>query len=161
MLKPIIRTLPETKLIGQKKITSFAKDETFALWKSFAPRIKEIKNKVNADTYAVDIYPETTFFQQFDPKRAFEKWAAIAVTHYGQIPEGLETLVIPKGIYAVFNYKGRPSDAMANFQYIYGDWLPNSKHEMDDRPYFALMGDQYKGEHTESEETFWIPIRPK
>jgi AraC family transcriptional regulator len=32
---------------------------------------------------------------------------------------------------------------------------------MDDRPYFALMGDKYKGEVLDSEEEFWIPIKKK
>lgn len=158
---PRIETLSPTKLIGQKIITSFVQDKTVELWRSFAPRIKEIKNKVNSDSYAVDIYPNTTFFQQFDPTRTFEKWAAVPVIDFDQVPNGLDALVIPEGTYAVFTYKGKPSNAMNTFRYIYGEWLPNSKYQMDDRPYFALMGDLYKGEHPDSEEEFWVPIRPK
>jgi AraC family transcriptional regulator len=32
---------------------------------------------------------------------------------------------------------------------------------MDNRPYFALMGEKYKGENPESEEDFWIPVKKK
>lgn len=158
---PSIQTLPQTKLMGQKMTMSFAQDQTLELWQSFAPRKKEIKNIVNSDLYSVEIYPNTSFFQDFDPTREFEKWAAIAVSKVEQIPEGMETLTVPEGLYAVFPYKGKPSEIKDTFQYIYGQWFPNSDYEMDERPYFALMGAAYKGEHPESEEEFWVPIKKK
>ena len=160
-LNPSIQIFPTTKLIGQKITTSFAQDQTLELWRNFAPRKKEIKNKVNSDSYAVKIYPNTTFFQQFDPTRTFEKWAAVPVTNFDNITDCLDKLIIPVGIYAIFTYRGKPSDAMDTFRYMYGEWLPSSQYEMDNRPYFALMGDRYKGEHPDSEEEFWVPIRPK
>ena len=160
-MTPRIETLPATKLIGKKLTTSFADDKTFELWRSFSPRKKEIKNSLNDNLYSVEIYPNTSFYQNFDPTQAFEKWAAIAVSKIEEIPEGMETLALPKGEYAVFHYKGKPSEVMETFKYIYGEWLPNSEYAMDDRPFFALMGAKYKGEHPDSEEEFWIPIKKK
>lgn len=158
---PRIQTLPSTLLVGKKSVTSYAKNNTFELWQSFSPRKKEINHSINNDSYAVEIYPTTTFFQDFDPAQEFEKWAAIAVSKVDKAPEGMETLIVPRGLYAVFSYKGKPSEVIGAFRYIYGEWLPNSGYEMDNRPYFALMGDKYKGEHPESEEEFWIPIKKK
>ncbi|MER3319711.1 MAG: GyrI-like domain-containing protein [Allomuricauda sp.] len=158
---PSIQTLPQTKLMGQKMTMSFAQDQTLELWQSFAPRKKEIKNIVNSDLYSVEIYPNTSFFQNFNPTQEFEKWAAIAVSDFDEILKGMETLILPEGTYAVFPYKGKPSEAMKTFKYIYVEWLPNSEYVMDDRPFFALMGAAYKGEHPESEEEFWVPIKKK
>ncbi|MCK0161416.1 GyrI-like domain-containing protein [Allomuricauda sp. F6463D] len=158
---PRIETLPITKLIGKKLNTSFANDKTVELWRSFSPRKAEIKNAIGSDLYSVEIYPKTHFFQNFQPTAVFEKWAAITVSDYNNVPEGMDTLTIPSGTYAVFHYKGKPSEAMDMFRYIYADWLPNSGFNMDKRPYFALMGAKYKGEHPESEEEFWIPIKEK
>lgn len=160
-MTPKFETLPTIKLVGKKLTTSFANDKTVELWRSFSPRKKEIKNSINDDLYSVEIYPDTSFFQDFDPTQAFEKWAAIAVSDFEQIPDKMENLTLPKGLYAVFPYKGKPSEAMETFRYIYAEWLPNSEYEMDNRPYFALMGDKYKGEHPESEEEFWVPIKKK
>ena len=160
-MTPKIQTLPATLLVGKKSMTSYAKNSTFELWHSFSPRKKEINHVINNDLYAVEIYPTTTFFQNFDPTREFEKWAAISVSKIDEIPEGMESLTVHEGLYAVFPYKGKPSEAMETFRYIHGDWLPNSEYEMDSRPYFALMGDKYKGEHHESEEEFWVPIKKK
>tara|TARA_E500000318_G_scaffold107477_1_gene116832 strand:- start:1866 stop:2348 length:483 start_codon:yes stop_codon:yes gene_type:complete len=160
-MTPGIQTLPTTLLVGKKSITSIVNNNTLELWQSFSPRKKEINHAINNDSYAVEIYPTTTFFQNFDPTREFEKWAAIAVSKIEEIPEGMETLTVPEGLYAVFPYKGKPSEIKDTFQYIYGQWFPNSDYEMDKRPYFALMGDKYKGEHPDSEEEFWIPIKKK
>lgn len=157
-LIPGIVTSRRIQLMGQNLTVSFANDRTVELWKSFSSRRNEIKNVVNADFYAVDIYPNTSFFEQFDPTKEYTKWAAVEVSDTNYIPVGMQQLVIPEGLYAVFHYKGKPSQAQGTIQYIYGEWLPNSEYKMDNRPYFALMGEKYKGEHPDSEEEFWIPI---
>jgi len=161
MIKPRIENLKETKLVGMKVRMSFAKNKTFELWQSFSPRRKEITNLVGQNRFSVEIYPNTTFFDNFNPTEEFEKWAAAEVSDFDIIPDGMEKLIIPESLYAVFHYKGKPSEAQETFQDIYGTWLPNSKYKMDDRPYFALMGEKYKGESSESEEEFWIPIIKK
>ncbi len=158
-MKPRIEVIHTKKLIGQKITTSYANDKTIALWKSFSPRRKEIINAVNSDLYSVDIYNSSRFFDQFNPLNEFEKWAAVEVNSFDRIPEGMEKLIIPEGQYAVFSYKGKPSEAQKTFEYIYQVWLPNSIYEMDNRPYFARMGEKYKGEDPDSEEEFWIPIK--
>ncbi len=158
---PRIETLPITKLIGKKLNTTFANDKTFELWRSFSPRKHEIKNFIGNDLYSVEIYPKTHFFQEFNPTEEFEKWAAIVVSDFNDVPKGMSSLTIPAGEYAVFHYIGKPSEAMGTFRYIYDEWLPNSEFDLDNRPYFARMGAKYIGEDPKSEEEFWIPIKKK
>lgn len=140
---------------------SFANNKTSKLWRNFSPRIKEIKNLTGSNRYSVELYPYTTFFENFDPEMEYEKWAAAAVSEFDTIPDGMEKLIVPKGLYAVFHYKGKPSEAQETFRFIFGLWLPHSEYKMDERPYFALMGEKYKGESPDSEEEFWIPIIKK
>ena len=140
---------------------SFTENKTAELWQSFSPRRKETKNLFGHNRYSVEIYPDTTFFENFVPEREYEKWAAIEVSNFDMIPDGMEKLIVPEGLYAVFHYKGKPSEAQETFHYIFGNWLPNSKYKMDGRPYFALMGEKYTGEFSDSEEEFWIPIIKK
>jgi len=129
--------------------------------KVFLPIERKFKIKLMQTYFSVDIYPRSNFFEQFNINEEFEKWATIEVNSFDQIPDEMETLIIPEGLYAVFHYKGKPSEAQATFQFIYGVWLPNSDYEIDNRPYFALMGEKYNGENPDSEEDFWIPIRAK
>ena len=157
-MEPKVENFKETRLVGKKLSMSFTNNKTVELWKSFAPRRKEIKNSAGSELYSVELYNDASFFKNFNPMKEFEKWAAVAVEDFESIPDGMDKLVIPEGRYAVFPYKGKPSEAQGTLQYIYGTWLPNSTYEMDNRPYFALMGEKYKGEDPDSEEEFWIPI---
>ena len=158
---PRIETLSSFKLIGQYLFMSFAQNRTAELWRSFSPQRKEIQNVVDHHLYSVEIYPNTSVFQNFNPSQEFQKWAAVAVTNFDEVPKSMERPVIPEGTYAVFHYKGKPSEAMATFTYIFSEWLPNSGFELDDRPHFAKMGEKYIGEHPDSEEDFFVPIRNK
>lgn len=158
---PRIEVFGETKLIGKKLKMSFNNNRTFELWRSFSPKQKEIKDQVGKNRFSVEIYPRNNFFEKFDPTEEFEKWAAVEVSELSKTPDEMESLVIPEGKYAVFHYIGKPSEAQQTFQFIFGIWLPNSDYEMDNRPYFALMGEKYTGEYADSEEEFWVPIKLK
>ncbi|MBN2728577.1 MAG: GyrI-like domain-containing protein [Bacteroidales bacterium] len=161
MMTPQIEKLKSTKLIGIRTSMSFTDNKTVELWKAFAPRIKEIASAANPLLYSVEIYPTTEFYTKFDPAKTFEKWAAIEVHDFDNIPKGMEKLIIPEGLYAIFHYKGMASNAEELFRYIYSKWLPNSEYEMDNRPFLAVMGEKYKGEDPESEENFLVAVRKK
>ena len=76
------------------------------------------------------------------------------------VPNEMETYSLAGGLYAVFNYKGLSSDPQI-FQYIYGTWIPNSEYELDQRPHFEVLGENYKNNDPNSEEEIWIPIKLK
>jgi len=156
-----IEKIEETKLIGNRTTMSLANNKTMELWQKFMPKRKKNAKPAGAALYSVELYNDVEFFKNFNPTQEFEKWAAIKVSEFTSIPDEMKTLIIPKGAYAVFHYKGKPSEAQKTYQHIYEQWIPNSEYELDNRPHFALMGEKYKGEHPDSEEEIWIPIRKK
>lgn len=158
-VQPRIEILESIKLIGKKARMSFAANKTKELWQSFMPRRSEIQDAIGAELFAIEIYNDAGFFKRFNPTNEFEKWAAVRVRDFDVIPDGMDALVVPSGQYAVFLYTGKSSAAQETYQYIYGDWIPNSQYDLDDRPHFAVMGEKYRNEHTESEEELWIPVR--
>jgi len=151
--------LQEKKLIGMKMSMSFAENKTVQLWKSFMPRRGEIQNAIGTDLYSVQIYPPS-FFHPFHPETVFEKWGAIEVPDVDLIPPGMESLIIPPGLYAVFLYKGDARDAGSFFQNIFYEWLPLSGYVLDTRPHFEILGEKYKRDDPGSEEEVWIPVTP-
>ena len=157
-MTPRLETLPEKKLIGVSINMSVNENKTRQLWQGFMPRRTEIKNKLNADLYSVEIYPPH-FFDHFNPGVLFEKWAAVEVTALEEVPAGMHTIIIPKGLYAVFLHKGDASEGPKTYQYIFGHWIPHSEYIADTRPHFAVMGERYKNEDPDSEEDIWIPIK--
>ena len=155
---PIIKTFPTTKLIGQNLKFSYSNYRAFELWSSFMPRLKEIQNAIGSDLYNIQINPENF---DFNPNTQFIKWAAVAVSSFELIPNEMEIVEIPKGLYAIFHYKGSQTDAVAFFNKIYTEWLPNSNYVLDNRPQFEILGEKYKINHPDSEEDIYIPIKIK
>jgi AraC family transcriptional regulator len=158
--EPRIEVLKEKKLVGKKLQMSFVNNRTAELWLGFVPIRNGIANTVSGDLYSVEVYG-ADFFQNFDPAKEFEKWAAVEVSDTQNLPPEIELLIIPEGPYAVFFYKGRASEGEAIYRYIHSEWLPASGYKLDNRPHFALMGAKYKNNDPESEEEIWIPVRAK
>ena len=159
-MRPDIRTLSEKKLVGKRMIMSFSDNITGDLWRGFMPRRKEIQNNIGTELYSMQIFPPS-FFSSFSPDAEFEKWAAIEVTGFEQVPQGMETFILKGGLYAVFHYHGAASAAEGTFRDILGIWLPGSVYTLDDRPHFEILGEKYKNESPDSEEEIWIPIKPR
>jgi AraC family transcriptional regulator len=159
-MHPRIETLPEKKLVGKRMRMSFSDNKTAELWRSFMPQRKEIKHCIGSDLYSVEVY-SPLFFDNFNPDNAFDKWAAVEVTDFDILPDGMDTITSPRGLYAIFLYKGPASAGQEMYEYIFRTWLPNSDFLLDSRPHFAIMGDKYKHEDPGSEEELCIPIKPK
>ena len=156
-MQPQLIHSKERRLIGKRTRMSFNDNRTLDLWRSFMPKRKEIINKLNENFYSIEIY-DSSFFKSFNPEADFEKWAAIEVGDFVEVPKELETITIPEGLYAVFIHKGPASEGYKTFKFIFENWLPASGYEVDHRPHFGIMGEKYKQDDPDSEEELWIPI---
>lgn len=76
------------------------------------------------------------------------------------MPVDLETLLLPGGLYVVFDYKGYCTDTSV-FEYILGSRLPGSDYTLDDRPHFEVLGAKYRNNEPFSEEEIRIPVKLK
>lgn len=158
-INPSIQTLDTTIIAGLNLEMNLVQNLTGQLWQSFGPHISSIPDRKNNHKISLQIYPQN-YFAHFNPKTSFIKWAGVEVKSSDNIPIGLECMVIPEGLYAVFHYKGSSADSSI-FNYIYSQWLPSSEYELDNRPHFEVLGDLYKNNDPDSEEDIWIPIKQK
>jgi AraC family transcriptional regulator len=158
-MQPKIVELQTKKLVGIRLSMSLANNKTAELWRAFMLQRNQVANKVNNDLVSMQIY-DPTYHTNFNPANEFEKWATVEVTNFDNVPQQMETFVLPKGLYAVFDYKGLNTDP-AIFMYIFQTWLPGSDYVLDQRPHFEILGDKYKNNDPESEEQIWIPVAPK
>ncbi len=152
--------LKEKKLIGKSLKMSFAENKTFELWSWFMARRREIKNAIGSELYSAEVYPKN-FFNPFNPNTPFEKWALAEVADLDSIPNEMETLIFPDGLYAVFLHKGPADEGEKTYRYIFENWLPKSEYAIDNRPHFAVMGEKYRHNEPDNEEEIWIPIKNK
>jgi AraC family transcriptional regulator len=95
-MQPRIETIGEKKFAGIRLKMSFAENRTRELWQTFVPHRWEIVSVVGTELYSLEIYPPG-FFEAFDPNTEFEKWAAVEVSNFDSLPDGLETLTVPAG----------------------------------------------------------------
>lgn len=156
-MNPRIEILAEKKLIGSKCTMSFANYNIVELWKNFMPRKKEITNAISNDLISMAIY-SPSHFSNFKPTAEFEKWASVEVSNFDNMPNDLETFILPGGLYALFEYKGLNTDNSI-YHHIFNSWLPTSGYMLDNRPHLEILGDKYKNNDPNSEELICIPIK--
>lgn len=156
-----IAFIKEKKLIGKKLTMTMADNKTGELWRNFMSRRKEIKNNLSPDLISMQIFAHPDEVLQFNINNVFEKWATVEVSDFDQVPDQMETFLLPAGEYAVFHFKGNQSGAASAFGYIFNSWLPGSEYKLDDRPHFEVLGEKYKNGDPDSEEEIWIPVAPK
>jgi AraC family transcriptional regulator len=137
---------------------SLVANRTSDLWRSFMPQRGNVQNRISNDLVSMRVYDGP--LRIGDVHQEFDKWAAVEVSGFENIPEEMESVVLVEGLYAVFNYKGLNTDERI-FVYIFTQWLPNSNYQLDERPYFEILGNKYKNNDPESEEEIWIPVKSK
>lgn len=159
MQEPRIVTISDIKLVGKCIRTSLAQDQTRELWKSFHAHVHQIENATGSGLYSVQIFDKGQRFEDFTPDTPFEKWAAVEVNDFSELTNGMENFTMAGGKYAVFIHKGLLSDFPKTSQYIHTEWLPGTFYELDNRPHFEIMKDDYDPTNPEAEEEVWVPIR--
>ena len=153
-----IEIIEEKKLVGKKLTMSYANYRIGELWGRFMPRRKEITNNLSNELVSLVLY-NSNHFNDFNPTNEFERWAAVEVEDFANVPAEMETFVLSSGLYAVFHYIGSTDGIASFYQNIFTVWLPNSEYELDDRPHFEILGEKYKNNDPLSEEDIWIPIK--
>jgi AraC family transcriptional regulator len=83
------------------------------------------------------------------------------------VPEGIEVegdigkMTVPGGMYAVGRFELDPDEYEEAWNLIYGDWLPKSGYQSDDRPSFEIYWND-PSEHPENKHIvdICIPVKP-
>jgi AraC family transcriptional regulator len=158
---PRFEILSEKKLVGKRMKMSLSDDKTGELWKSFMQRRKEIKNNLTTGLFSMQVYDKSLNFEHYNQDTVFEKWAAVEVSDFNNVPTDMEPFTLISGLYAVFLHRGAAKTGPDTFAYIFKTWLPNSEYSLDTRPHFEILGEKYKNEDPDSEEDIWIPIKRK
>lgn len=156
---PVIQNMPEICLVGMNISMTINNDKSHQLWQEFMPRATEIKDRNGREFYVAQEFTEG-YFDNYQPDLNFTKWAAVCTSPDAELPDGMDRIVVPAGLYAVFTYQGRPSEAAPFFFWVFTEWIPQSGYSIALRPHLAIMGKEYKGENPDSSESICIPLNP-
>ena len=156
VMKPKIVNISNKKIVGMQSVMQQHQySNIVALWQRFMPRKRVLQSTISEELIAMQIF---TILKSGLPNAEFQIWACAEVSEFNDIPKNMESYTIPKGAYAVFLQKGM--DASKTYQRIMTEWLPTSGYQIDDRPHFQVMGEKYKNGSPDSEEDFYVPIKP-
>lgn len=154
---PIIKSLPELSCLGMKEEMSFANNQTTKLWATFMPKVAQLRQRSDTNLYSIEVYPKD-YFAEFQPNQTFMKWACVR-NELVDLKESLSSIVIPSGLYAIFNHKGTAEEGAKLYQYIFTHWITNIEYQLDNRPHLAIMPANYKPNDPTAEEQICIPVR--
>lgn len=156
--QPEIIRLPAFRLAGKTMKMTFADHRPAELWKQLMPQLKHLNGIEAMPLYSCEVYPEG-FLQNFNPHAEFDKWAAVRLKENAALPESLDELPVPEGLWAIFTFTGTKADTAGFYRYIYNEWLPGSGYVTDERPHMALMDERYRNNDPASQEDILIPLR--
>lgn len=144
--------------IGKRVTMSFANNNSRELWQSF--RSDLAKKSISIETPFINLhnYPADFSFSAFNPNKEFEKWALVEIPESKGVPKGFEKLVLKEGNYATFKYQGLSKDYNATAQWFFTQWLPKSGYQLDNRPHFEELGEEYHPLNANSTEQIYIPV---
>ncbi len=153
-IEPKLIEIGEKKLYGHTIQTSLAEDQMSQLWRGFRLRCAEFE--LEGTFYSVAVYPNT--MRGFNPTTTFERWTLIEADAEN-LPDDFQQLIIPEGNYIHFTYKGKAMDYPSVARYLFGEWIPNSPHELDDRPHFEVLAKNYNPFDENAQEEVYIPVK--
>ncbi len=162
-----IETLKPTIILGKSLQMSFTEDRTQALWQSFGPLVKTIKNRKDRNFISLQKFNSVFDPYDLDPNAPFTKWAGVALEtdlsddKIKALNPQLSLYQIEGGLYAVFNHVGPAYEFSKSLEFIYGEWFPNSPYQLDDREHFEVLPEGYRPDDLDAQEEIWIPIKKK
>ncbi|MCY6960097.1 AraC family transcriptional regulator [Clostridium brassicae] len=158
-IQPVIKVIPEVKVIGIKGRTSLKNNLLPDLWNAFNKNSSKIINKAEPLKY-YGICENDRSNNQFGKNVAYSEIVGVEVTSFEYIPDEMISKVIPKGKYVVFTHKGSVEKLQETYEYIWGTWIPFSKIELNMRDDFELYDERFKGANNHlSEIDIYIPIK--
>ena len=156
-MEPKFVETKEIRVIGMMaNFNDETKKDIPDLWNVFAPRMGEIKARIEGATYGV-CFPTALDEENFD------YMAAVPVDSFDAVPDGMVARTIPAHRFAVFTHKTGDdtlhNDLQKSVHYIWGTWLPNSGLEHARVPDFELYDERMDPMAGKGEFDLYIPVK--
>jgi AraC family transcriptional regulator len=142
---------PGIKVIGLKYRGKNEEGEVPKLWEQFVPRIEEIQHMTGAhDSFGVmDNYEESS--------GEFDYLASVRVVKIEDLPEGMDSWVVPENRYLVFTF---PFGSInESYKHIFGSGFPESGYERAQGPEFEYYPEEFDPKDSNSNMMLFIPIK--
>jgi AraC family transcriptional regulator len=153
-----VKTWPAFTAVGIKYRGDNANQEIGDLWDVFVPRIPEVPNPVESD----EAYGLMDNFElnEEGKTQAFDYLACLPVTAVGDLPDGMESWMVPEGLYVAVTVPF--ASIMSGFDHLHSVWLPASEYVYDlSRPEFEYYPPEFDPRKEGVVIQVCMPIKPK
>jgi AraC family transcriptional regulator len=120
-------------------------------WQRFSPYLGRIAGQRGKTAYGV-VY-------NFDSDSNFDYMCGVEVQGSSSLPEGFQSLQVPRQKYAVFAHKGHVSAIRATLAAIWSKWFPKSGFQAGEAPTFECYGPEFNPSTGLGGFESWIPIQ--
>lgn len=152
---PQIETAPLRHVVGTVRAYDMAhRSEIPAQWTDFFDAGYQIPGAL----------PDAMFGVSFDADEAGNFRYAVArevSTPPGALPDGLCVVTLPPGRYAVLRRFGPVARLTADYDRLFGEWLPASDHHIRDGAVFERYPEDPRNGPDGMAYEIWVPVRPK
>ncbi len=166
-MEPVVKFVEAKRIVGMeaKFISARSPDHNNnqvipALWGRYAPRSGEIMNRLSPADMGVISCMKNDSDQSHPDEMFYLAGAEVSdgSSNHQAIPEGMVSIVIPAGSYAVFTHKGSLDKIGFTMNYIYGSWLLKSDYKLRDAPEFEIYDHRFNPSSESSEFNIYIPM---
>lgn len=125
------------------------------VWRAFRSRIGDIRHRTGCHAYGVVEVGDKVAGE-------FAYWAGVEVDRTDDVPDGLTSITLTGGRFAVFTVKLAGGDIGAElkrtFKYIYGTWVPKAGAKL--RAYYDLevYDEHFDPQTLTGEVDIWVPV---
>ncbi len=160
-VRPQIIERDPVMIVGIRDKTTIRTNKIPEMWKSFNPRINEIRNRtIPFRGYGICEVDPLYAMTEFNEDSEYNEIVGVEVNQPEDIPEGMVAKLLRGGKYAVFTHKGKINNLMMTYDYIWGTWIPYSGYELDLRDDFECYDDRFLGpDDDRSQFDIFIPIK--
>lgn len=162
-LVPEIVTLPDMTVVGMQTLMSTKNNIISNLWMRFVPRAGEIKDRAKTDAMLGISYDMQEIGTDPDAREGqFFYLAGVIVSDVKELPEGMTYRRMIKHLYAKFTHRGGLDKLGDTYKYMYGQWLPNSKYDVDEiAPEIEWYDNRFMPDSANSAFDIYMPIAEK
>ncbi|MDF2504861.1 GyrI-like domain-containing protein [Clostridium sp.] len=149
-MKTKLVNIKEFKAVGITYFGNNSNGEIPKLWQVFNSRYKDIKQKSKS------MICHGICDDEMDSEGRFHYTACAEVDSFQDVPEGMETKIVPAGKYLVYTYVGDMKNIGNFYNDIFTKYLPDSEYEIDSR----LQLELYDGRFMDNGEfDIYIPVK--
>lgn len=158
MPEPRFEYRPAFDVIGMYLENTMDSNAIMQLWTDFFKAYHKIPHKIKDGQYGI-----TSMSADYNPETqtGYRYTVGVAVTSIKKVPNGMITHNVPAADYAVFEHHGLVSDIENTYNYIFGEWIPQSDYITTNHDVFEFYGKDFKHNSEKSVMEIWVPVQKK